>query len=583
MADEKASFEVSLKDAVSRSAKKAARGVDWMLKGFGKADKASQNLGGALAPLDGGFRQAARGSSFLADSLKLEALKGAANAVVGLGASLFQSAAFTDQMTLAFDQLTHGHGAETLDHTRRMAELLGLDVHDTTKAYKNFLALQFNPAMADKLLLMGGDMQALGSSAEEVQGIFTALGQIKSKGRLQGEELLQLQERGISGELVKQELQKQLGLDSIADVDKLQQAGKISADDFFVAFEKAINRKLGQSEVGETGKKFAEENIAGMVGVIKAKATNLWDGLIQGGAMDEIKNALRSTAKEFEAFVLSPQGAATIRGVSSAVVGLFHVAGTVLPMFVSAFGTAVDVVQWAGDHAVPLLSASLVLLAPAGFSAAAAGWAAASAWLAATAPLLLLAAAVGLFTYAFTEALKVDWAYLWGDIKAGALGLWEAIKGTAAGVWEWASGVGKSIVDGITAGIKAYFMLPVQAIQWLSDNVLGAAKNALGIASPSKEFEQLGLYSGQGFTDGLTDSMPAANDVFPDFMTASSRMAPPDFGGVSGGGRGGNVVHLTVNVNATGGDAEAIAAASVSGVRDVIHDMLNEFADESAA
>lgn len=590
MADGSASFAVSLRDMLSRNAKRMAGSLGVFNRRLGETEKSTLGLGRSTTSASGqitagmGRAQGAT-ESFLASSLKLEAIKAGAAAVIGLGGAMYESAAFTDQMTLAFDQLTHGHGAETLTHTRRMAEMLGLEVHGTAKAYKNFLALQFKPAMADKLLLMGGDMQALGASAEEVQGIFTALGQIKSKGRLQGEELLQLQERGISGQLVKEELAKQLGLKDIAQVDKLQQAGKIGADDFFVAFEKAINRKLGQSAVGETGKRFAETNLAGMVGVLKAKATNIWDALVAGGAMDNLKSGVKELGDQLVRFALSPEGVASFKMATSAVQTLFTVATTAIPWLFKAFSATAEVFAFVGDNAIPILSSALVLLAPAGYAAATAGWAAASAWIAATAPILAVAAAVGGLTWLI---MQIEWgqvaenfAYLWGDIKAGALGLWESVKNAFSGALEWAKGIGGMIVQGLTEGIKAYFMFPVQAITWLAEKVLGGARAALGIRSPSKEFEQLGLYSGQGYTEGLLSSMAPANDVLPTFAAQSARSGGPSFSGISTGG-GRITLNLTINVSGSV-DGEAVAGPIAKSVREEIDDYFRSFAEESAA
>jgi tape measure domain-containing protein len=48
-----------------------------------------------------------------------------------------------------------------------------------------------------------------GATGAELQGLVTAYGQVQAKGRLQGEELLQFQERGIG---LQQELRKMYGM-----------------------------------------------------------------------------------------------------------------------------------------------------------------------------------------------------------------------------------------------------------------------------------------------------------------------------------------------------------------------------------
>ena len=76
-----------------------------------------------------------------------------------------------------------------------------------------------------------------GATGAELQGLVTAYGQVQAKGRLQGEELLQFQERGIA---LQGELQKMYGLSG----QKLQEAlakGRISSEAVEVAIIRLTN------------------------------------------------------------------------------------------------------------------------------------------------------------------------------------------------------------------------------------------------------------------------------------------------------------------------------------------------------
>ena len=87
-----------------------------------------------------------------------------------------------------------------------------------------------------------------GATGAELQGLVTAYGQVQAKGRLQGEELLQFQERGIA---LQGELQKMYGLSG----QKLQEAlskGRISSEAVEVAIIRLTN----------TGGKYANGAIA---------------------------------------------------------------------------------------------------------------------------------------------------------------------------------------------------------------------------------------------------------------------------------------------------------------------------------
>tara|TARA_Y100000361_G_scaffold147753_1_gene159686 strand:- start:2124 stop:3980 length:1857 start_codon:yes stop_codon:yes gene_type:complete len=87
-----------------------------------------------------------------------------------------------------------------------------------------------------------------GATGADLGGIATAFGQIQAKGRLQGEELLQLQERGIR---LQDELQKMYGF-TADEFRKALEGGRISAD--------AVNRAL--ENITNTGGKYAGGAIA---------------------------------------------------------------------------------------------------------------------------------------------------------------------------------------------------------------------------------------------------------------------------------------------------------------------------------
>lgn len=87
-----------------------------------------------------------------------------------------------------------------------------------------------------------------GATGAELAGLATAYGQVQAKGRLQGEELLQFQERGVA---LQQVLRKEYGL-SAEEFQKALEGGKISAE----AVEFALKK------LTDTGGKYANGAIA---------------------------------------------------------------------------------------------------------------------------------------------------------------------------------------------------------------------------------------------------------------------------------------------------------------------------------
>ena len=105
-----------------------------------------------------------------------------------------------------------------------------------------------------------------GATGAELQGLATAYGQVQAKGRLQGEELLQFQERGVA---LQDELRKMYGLTG-EEFQKALSKGRISAE----AVEVALTR------LTDTGGKYANGAIA-QSDTLQGKFSTLTDGVEQ--------------------------------------------------------------------------------------------------------------------------------------------------------------------------------------------------------------------------------------------------------------------------------------------------------------
>ena len=105
-----------------------------------------------------------------------------------------------------------------------------------------------------------------GATGAELQGLVTAYGQVQAKGRLQGEELLQFQERGIA---LQQELRKMYGL-SGEEFQKALSKGRIGAEAVEVAIVRLTN----------AGGKYANGAIA-QSDTLNGKFSTLTDGVEQ--------------------------------------------------------------------------------------------------------------------------------------------------------------------------------------------------------------------------------------------------------------------------------------------------------------
>jgi phage-related protein len=130
------------------------------------------------------------------------------------------------------------------------------------------------------------------------------------------------------------------------------------------------------------------------------------------------------------------------------------------------------------------------------------------------------------------EETKTDWGTKWDEIKAKVEEIWEAIKtGVSTKLEEVKTAVsekigeakeailtfvqpfteaGSEIINGVKEGIVEAAGGLVQAAIDAVQGALQGAKEFLGIASPSKEFANLGDFAIQGLIQGLQNSQAAA-------------------------------------------------------------------------
>ena len=110
---------------------------------------------------------------------------------------------------------------------------------------------------------------------------------------------------------------------------------------------------------------------------------------------------------------------------------------------------------------------------------------------------------------------------------------------------DWGS-IGKNIVDGIWSGIQAGWDWLTGNVKNLATNLFNAAKDALGIHSPSRKFKYLGEMCVAGFDDGIQDLM-STDGITKNINASISTVSA----GISGNGAGTGLGNFnqTINVN----------------------------------
>jgi hypothetical protein len=174
-------------------------------------------------------------------------------------------------------------------------------------------------------------------------------------------------------------------------------------------------------------------------------------------------------------------------------------------------------------------------------------------------------AALGLLAGAVVVATAAVGALVFGLYKlVTAPGeVWAAIQDAFGGAATFLTDIGAQMVAGLVNGITGAASAVVDALSGVVTGGIDAAKKALGIASPSKVFEDIGRLTSAGFAGGVDAGAGEAQD------SVESLTAPPAAGGAGGGSRFGDI---TINVTVEGGgggDGDGLAAKIAAAVRDV--------------
>lgn len=141
-----------------------------------------------------------------------------------------------------------------------------------------------------------------------------------------------------------------------------------------------------------------------------------------------------------------------------------------------------------------------------------------------------------------------------GEVTSGLS--WDASKD--------AQDIGKNIADGTEKGFNSKkWTLKARITSYFQDMVKGV-KKALGIASPSKVFAEIGKFTAEGYTIGLEKTMAkdmqsirSAFELSADVAAAAAAPQPVTYATTEYGG-------FTINVNAAPGQSEEAIADAVS-------------------
>jgi tape measure domain-containing protein len=173
----------------------------------------------------------------------------------------------------------------------KMAGKTPFSTQQVVDAYKTLLGYGFAAKDLDKTFTALGDMAAVKGDSSYIQRLGLVMGQIRGKGRLQGEELMQLAEAGLGQGAVYAALAKRLEV-SEDEVMKMVTAGEVKSDVAIETILKVIQDKFGGA-MGDLSK-----SLGGLWSTLTSRPFELFNAAFdKGGVMGGIYEKIKGFAK----------------------------------------------------------------------------------------------------------------------------------------------------------------------------------------------------------------------------------------------------------------------------------------------
>lgn len=443
-------------------------------------------------------------------------------------------------------------------------------------AFERLAASGFRGEELEKMMSSIGDLA--GTEVAKVDRALLVISQIKGKGKLQGEELMQLAEMGLPMNKIFESLAKSMGK-TTDEVQKLLSAGKISADQGIGAIQATIAGTFG----GRMEK--ASNSLAGLWSTLMSAPEDVL--FAQGDKLNALIDPIKKLVKT-AIDMLGPEAPA-----GKLLGQVFVRAGDIIGRVATAVST-IDFEKWFGkaESIIKDLEPKLTALW-AGFSKVfGTGDVAASfgeiletiAWrIRDMNPKTLENLGTVLGYVAFAVLKLVQWTVELGvaagwvmdrlfDLKLFINDLDQTIADFVMN-FDFADGfrsIGTNAMQGLVDGIMSMGPSATSAVAGMGDSLISTIQSKLGIASPSTVFAEIGEFTGLGFLQGMQAS--GMNGAIASPMSPSTAIAPSIIGGGAAVGGGQQIMidvgGIIVQVDGTGKNGAEIAkeaAGSIGG------------------
>ncbi|TCT70710.1 tape measure protein [Vibrio crassostreae] len=259
-----------------------------------KASKYSQSISTLGKKSQSAFNmmeQSAKSASKGIDTFGNRTIVGAGAVAFAFERTFIKTAAEFERYQVMLNKLQGSEegGAKALEWIEDFTQNTPYAVNEVTQSFVKLKAFGLDPmdgtmqAIADQASMMGG-------TAESVDGIATALGQAWTKGKLQGEEALQLLERGVPVWDYLNKVSKELGHNNglgltAAQLQDMASKGELGRDTI-----KRLIEEMGKASEGSAKKQMETWN--GMVSNMGDHWSVFQKDVMESGAFDVLKDEL---------------------------------------------------------------------------------------------------------------------------------------------------------------------------------------------------------------------------------------------------------------------------------------------------
>lgn len=439
----------------------------------------------------------ALGTAFVAAGVAATALLGT------VGALALSAGKARDETKAMLDVLTGGRGTETMKLLDGLAKDLGVSITETREKFIEFRKAGLDNSQSVALLKLKADLESTGMSA------------------------------GAAEEGIKKIIDQAKKADGSIDPKKFSEAFAL------------IGKQAG---VAGDGIAAATKNAQSLQGALNSLDNSKTQALeqIYDRIKPKIDEAAQKVATFVKAFLESDSGKAAIEAIGQA----FDKLPGIIDAGIIFFKELWTQLQPLG----PVLSetGAAIKEAFAAFGGGAGGASGAAAVLG-----NVIVGVVAAFALLIQTGAKVITAVATVGDNIKFLG--GEIKMVFSDLASSAVSFGANIIQGLINGIKGAVGGLMSAVSGVASGVKNTFKSILGIASPSKEFKKLGMFTGKGLEIGLKQSVPDSAEIAGNMLPSPG--STPSSGG-SSSSQSVTVGDIVVNVQGgSSSSAEDIAVA----------------------